>query len=136
MGQISNIRRIIVEDYEKDMQPTIERLSNTLNNFMEEVVNLSRGNIDYVNLDRTKIVLDVSVDANSKPINLSQIQTGLSSFSGSIIINVQGVNSSTDVVISTPYLDCTYQGNGLVKINRIFGLPTAKKMRVTIEFIG
>lgn len=136
MGQISNTRRIIVEDFAQEDRDAVAKLSSTLNPFMDEIIDVLRNNLDYENLNRSKIVFDVVVDATGKPNINTQINTGLSSFSGKHIIDVAGVNSASDVVISTPYLDCTYQGNGIVRINRVLGLPASKKMRVTVEFIG
>lgn len=136
MGQITNVRRIVIEDFSAESRETVSKLASIINNFMEEVTELSRNNIDYENLNRTKIVLDVTVDAQGRPQGINQINTGLSSYSGKIILDAYGVNSTTDVVNSAPYLDCTYLGNGTVRINRILGLPAGKKMRVVVEFIG
>jgi hypothetical protein len=135
MAQLTNVRRIVIEDFPSEDRETVGKLAATLNNFMEEVTELSRNSIDYDNLARTKIVFDVTVDALGRPQGISQINTGLSSYSGKVLLDVQGI-SATDVVLSTPWLDCTYQGNGLVRINRILGLPAGKKMRVTVEFIA
>ncbi len=135
MAQLTNVRRIVIEDFPSEDRETVGKLASTLNNFMEEVTELSRNSVDYDNLRRTKITFDVVVDASGKPQGITQINTGLSTYSGKLLIDVQGISAS-DVVISAPWLDCTYQGNGLVRINRILGLPSGKKMRVTVEFIG
>jgi hypothetical protein len=136
MGQLSNVRRIVVEDFPEESRETVGKLASILNNHMEEVVELSRGNISYENLNQTVIKFEVTVDAQGKPTTLTQINTGLSTYSGKAITDVQGVNSASDVVTACPYLDCTYQGNGLVRVNRVLGLPANKKMRVTVEFKG
>lgn len=135
MAQLTNVRRIVVEDFPAESRETVGKLASTLNNFMEEVTELSRNAVDYDNLARTKIVFEVTVDASGRPQGISQINIGLSSYSGKILIDVQGI-SPADVVLSAPWLDCTHQGNGLVRINRILGLPAGKKMRVTVEFIA
>ena len=133
--QLSNVRRIIVEDFPKDQQETVGKLSEILNNFMDEVVRLSQGNIGVDNLTRNIVTIDVTVDSNGKPLGVSQINCGLNSYSGKNIINVQSL-SGGDNVISAPYLDCSFAGNGFVKVNKIIGLPANKKLRITIEFIG
>jgi hypothetical protein len=133
--QISNVRRIIVEDYPQDSRATVEKLAVVLNSFMDEVVTLSRGNISYDNLNKSIVIVDLQVDENGKPKGVSQINTQLQTHTGAKIVNVQSL-SGGDNVISAPYLDCTYQGNGLVKVNKFHGLPPNKKIRITIEFIG
>lgn len=133
--QISNARRIVVEDFDKEHRPTVEKLADILNGFMEEVTDLTQGNIGIDNLTRTIVKVDVTLDTTGKPLGVNQINTGLKTYTGNNIINVQSLVGG-DNVISTPYLDCMFQGNGLVKINKITGLPANKKLRITFEFIS
>lgn len=133
--QLPNAKRIVVEDFKQDQRESISKLAEIINPFMEDVVELVNGNIGIDNLVRTIVKIDITVDTNGKPQGVSQINTGLQTYSGSKIINTQAV-SGGDSLISAPYIDCTYQGNGLVKVNKIYGLVTGKKLRVTIEFIG
>lgn len=133
--QISNVRRIIIEDFKKEDQEVVGKLATILNQFMEEIVQLTQGNIGIENLTRSIIVVDFIVDADGNPTNLTQINTNLASFTGKNIINIQSISGGPNVV-SAPYLDLTYQGNGRVKVNKFYGLPTNKKIRVTIEFIA
>lgn len=133
--QLSNVRRIVVEDFKQEDRETVGKLAEIINSFMEEVVDLSQGKVDFDNLNRKLVKADFTLDAQGKPIGVSQINTGLQTYQGNKIINVQSLVGG-DNVISSPYLDCTFQGNGLVKINKFTGLPTGKKIRVTFEFIG
>jgi len=133
--QLPNARRIIVEDFKQEQRETVGKLAEILNTFMEEVVDLANGNIGIDNMTRSIVKIDVTLDANGKPMGVSQVNTTLTSYSGNKVINVQSL-SGGDVVIAAPYIDCAFQGNGLVKINKIVGLAPNKKMRITIEFIG
>jgi hypothetical protein len=133
--QLSNVRRIIVEDFKSEDRETVGKIAEIVNAFMEEVTELSQGNITIDNLNRTIVTIDIQVNASGMPNGVSQINTGLTSFSGHKIINVQSLQGG-DNVVSAPYLDCLYQGNGIIKINKFIGLSPNKKLRVTIEFIG
>lgn len=135
--QLDNVRRIVVEDFPKEQRETVEKLADVLNNFMDQVVELSRNQVDYQNLARTKIFYDVVVDAEGRPLaNNNVINTQLSSYSGKVILDAYSVNNGADRVISPVWLECQYQGNGFVRVLRVFGLPVNKKMRVVIEFIA
>lgn len=133
--QLSNVRRIIIEDFKQEDRETVGKLATILNSFMEEVVTLSQGNISTENLTRSIQQIDIQVNENGVPKGITQINTGLGAFSGHKIINVQSFTGG-DNVISTPYMDCQYQGSGIIKINKFLGLPPNKKLRVTIEFIA
>jgi hypothetical protein len=133
--QLSNVRRIIVEDYKEEDRETVGKLATVINSFMDEVVNLSRNKVDFDNLNRSKIIVDITTDADGNPKNLGQINTKLSSYSGHSVMNVQSLQGGVNTV-SAPWLDCTYQGNGLVRVNKIYGLPANKKLRIWFEFIA
>lgn len=134
--QLSNVKRIIVEDFKQEDRDAVAKLATILNSFMDEVTELSRKNINFDNLNRSLVTIDIKVDANGKPQGVSKINTNLKSYRGKNIIDVQTLQSGTVNVVSTPYLDCTPEGNGIVRINRFYGLPVNTKVRVTIEFIG
>ncbi len=135
MGQLSNVRRIIVEDFKEEDRETVGKIANVFNSFADEVVELSRKRINFDNLARSLVTIDITVDDNGMPKGVSQINTTLSTYSGKNIVSIQSLVGGANVV-SAPYLDCTYQGNGVVKINRFYGLPANKKLRVSIEFIA
>jgi hypothetical protein len=133
--KLSNVRRIIVEDFPEETRSTVEKLAVVLNSFMDETTALSRNNINYDNLNRSLVVLDLQVDPNGTPKGINQINTKLTTYTGKHILEVQSLQGG-DNVTSSPYLDCTWQGNGLVRVNKFHGLPANKKLRITIEFIG
>jgi hypothetical protein len=133
--QLSNVRRIIIEDFPEEQRETVGKIATIVNPFMEEVVELSRKRVNYDNMARSLVTIDITVDETGKPKGMGQINIGLPSYSGKTIVHIQSL-SGGDNVVSTPYLDCQYQGNGVVKINKFFGLPANKKVRVSIEFIA
>lgn len=134
--QLSNVKRIIVEDFKQEDRETVSKLATILNGFMDEVTELSRKNINFDNLNRSVVTLDIKVDASGKPQGVTKINTNLKSYRGKNILDVQSLQSGTPNVVSVPYLDCTPEGNGIVRINKIYGLPVNVKVRVTIEFVG
>jgi hypothetical protein len=135
MGQLSNVRRIIVEDFAEEDRDAVGKIATVFNSFADEVVELTRKKINFDNLARSLVTIDITVDADGIPKGVSQINTTLSTFSGKNIVHVQSLAGGANVV-STPYLDCTYQGNGIVRIVKFYGLPPNKKLRISIEFIA
>lgn len=133
--QLPNVRRIIVEDFPKESAETVAKLAEILNRFMDDVVTLSRKNVSYDNLNKSQVFYDVMVDANGVPQNGNNvIKINLASYSGKVIQDVLPLQNQADRVISAPYLECQYQGNGYVHVSRVLGIPANKKFRVVIEF--
>lgn len=133
--QLSNVRRIIVEDFPKESAETVAKLAEILNSFMDDVVQLSRKNVSYDNLNKSQVFYDVMVDADGVPQSGNNvIKINLGGYSGKVIQDVQPLQNQSDRVNSAPYLECQYQGNGFVRVSRILGLPANKKFRVVIEF--
>lgn len=134
--QLDNVRRIIVEDFKKEDHELVSKLAATLNTFMDQTTDLSRKKIDYDNLNRSLVTLDITVNASGQAQGVTLINTNLSTYNGNKIVDVQSLKAGAANVISAPYLDCTPQGGGIVKINKFYGIAPNTKVRVKIEFIG
>lgn len=132
--QISNTRRIVVEDFDKKDRELVQKIATIYNQFAEEVTELTQGNIGIDNLNRSIVKVDLMVDAAGKA-NVAQINTLTNGYSGHRIIDVQNLSDSTVPVVSAPWLVCSYNGAGAVKVNKFIGLVAGKKLRVVIEFI-
>lgn len=133
--QLPNVRRIIPEDFPEESRPVVEKLAGIINQFMQDTVELSRKNIGYDNLNRSLVTIELQVDGTGKPKTVTQINTGLSSYKGAIVLDVQSL-SGGDNVISAPYIDFSALSGKSVKINKVFGIEANKKVRITVEFIG
>ena len=86
--QIPNSRRITVEDYQEDHRDTVSKLANSLNTFMDDVVDLTRKNIGADNLNRHIVKMDITVDGSGNPIGVSQMNIGLKTFAGKNILDI------------------------------------------------
>jgi hypothetical protein len=135
MPKISDIRRIIPEDFSKEDQDVAQKISASYNDFADEVLQVMNGNIDFSNLARSKVVLDVAFDSSGNPTISTSFVVQLSTVTMIHIGNVQNVSNSADRLTAAPYIGWVYQGNGMVKIIYGRGFETGKKYRLTLEVI-
>lgn len=137
MPKLSNIRRIIPEDVEEDSTPVdvIESVADSYNDFADELFEILNGQLDFENLNRAKISLDLSFDATGKPVGNALISTNLAFVSMLYIGKIQNVTNAAERITQVPYLDWSYQGNGVVKINYGVGFLPGKKYKLTLELI-
>ena len=137
MPKLSDIRRIVPEDIDEDSTPDeiVEVVAGSYNEFADELYEIINGRLDFDNLARAKVTLEISFDSTGKPINNSVISSGLSYVSMLNIGKIQNLTNSSAKFTQAPYLDWTLQGNGVVKINYGIGFTTGNKYRILLELI-
>lgn len=137
MPKLSDIRRIIPEDIQEDSTPPdiIEAVAGSYNDFADELIEIINGKLDFDNLNRAKVSLDLSFDSTGKPVGNSLINTNLSFISMLYIGKIQNTTNAAEKFTQVPYLDWSYQGNGVVKINYGVGFSPGKKYKLTLELI-
>jgi hypothetical protein len=137
MSRRLDIKKIQKEDFEADMQDTIEKLAFPINSFMEQTRNALDGNIDFNNLNEEIITLDISVNASGIPIVITKYVSNIRTrVIGHNVISVVSVNNPQTVFATNqPFINYTQNAN-LVTINNITGLPANERFRLTVRSIG
>ena len=134
MPKLSDIRRIIPEDFSKEAQEVIEGVAGSYNEFADEIYQVVNGQLDFDNLARAKVSIDLSFDSTGKPVGNASIVTGLGFVSMLHIGKIQNITNASRIT-QVPYLDWSFQGNGTIKINYGVGFTTGIKYRLTLELI-
>jgi hypothetical protein len=134
MPKLSDIRRIIPEDFSKEAQEVIEGVAGSYNEFADEIYQVVNGQLDFDNLARAKVSIDISFDSTGKPVGNASIVTGLGFVSMLHIGKIQNITNASRIT-QVPYLDWSFQGNGTIKINYGVGFTTGIKYRLTLELI-
>lgn len=135
MAQISSPRRITVEDYPEEVQPAMQILADSINNFMDEVSAAFSGDIGTENLRRQITAITVTGTANGAISNL-KISTGLSSIVGINVVNVENLSNSNALLTSGTSVLYRNLGGGIAEIRQVTGLIIGNQYRVTLEIIG
>jgi hypothetical protein len=136
MAIVSNIKRIIKEDFESDEQDMIGKLAEPINSFAEKVKQALNGSLDFNNLNQQVIQLTVSVDSTGIPIILTQYKSTIKTrVIGHSCIAAVNESIPQNSPINTPFISFTQNGE-LVKINKITGLQTNQRYLLTVISIG
>lgn len=137
MPKLSDIRRIIPEDVDNKSTPSeiIETVAGSYNEFADEIYQVINGQLDFDNLARAKISLDISFDSSGKPVGNSTISSNLNYVSMVNIGKAQNITNSAVKFTQAPYIDWTLQGNGVIKINYGIGFVAGAKYRLLLELI-
>ena len=137
MPKLSDIRRIIPEDVDKNSTPVdvVETIAGSYNEFADEIYQVINGQLDFENLARAKVSLDVTFDTTGKPVGTVVISSNLGSVSMINIGKVQNLANAAARLTQAPYIDWTLQGSGNIKINYGVGFTAGTKYRLTLELI-
>lgn len=134
--KLQNPQRIVLEDFAEEDRELVERLSNILNNHMENVFNILNSNVDFDNLKQEKIVFKVTVDANGKPIRTTQFASKLfTNTLDCIVTYCRNLTNSTSYPTAMPLVSFNPQGGGLYKILNIAGISANEEYEIHLVLI-
>lgn len=133
MGQIPNIKRIRTEDFSSEYQSLIDKLSFSLNSFMEETINSLNKNIDFNNLAQYLRVIRVKIGTGGVPKNELKVNTGTTrKITGISVIKASRKDNVGGNVDSHPFITFEQQSQTIIKITHIAGLQDASEYDLTV----
>ena len=137
MGRIPNFKRIRKEDFDTNIQSTIDKLGYIFNSFAEEVTNLFNKNIDFQNLNMQVITLDISKDGSGNLINPPNIRTTLNTkIQGIVCIKADNLDNPGTYATSQPFISYDLINDNLVKILNVSGLQNSSTYKLKLLLIG
>jgi len=135
MSLLSNIKRIIEEDYDKDDRPLIRRLSSTINTFMEEVIDTVNGNLDHSNMKRHIVTTKIEVDASGNILSGGKIRLdNTNKIYGLTCLRAINLNNLDQYVTGYPFISWLQKGQ-VIEIKHVTDIPANSKFTLTIEIV-
>jgi hypothetical protein len=129
--QLNNLQRIIAEDFQQDDQALINTLAPNLNEFMAQTIQVVNGQLGFDNVVWQLVKIDVTVDASGKPLKSIQFNSKTVNPTGMQVISARNITKSNIYPTSQPFISFNPQGDGLVNIVNITGLPANNKFTLT-----
>tara|TARA_R100001086_G_scaffold242973_1_gene171264 strand:- start:181 stop:588 length:408 start_codon:yes stop_codon:yes gene_type:complete len=133
MSRLNNVRRINTQDFKQEDQETVSKLAEILNFFMDDVVNNVNGNLDYDNLSKNLISINITVDANGTPLNTTSVETGITNPSYLEVKRARNLTNSVIYPTGTPLISYTETGTTVVTLNNITNLQPNNIYNLVIE---
>lgn len=130
--KINNTTQIRADDFSDDDKRMAEQLGNILNPFMQQVVELSDGRIDFENRVENIVKTTFTVDTNGTPLLNNKLNTGKASVRGFQVIDARSSQNTSITATAQPFISFTNIGSGVVQVNKITGLPANSEMILTI----
>lgn len=134
MPRIDNTNRLNAEDFPEEYREMVERLAIPYNFFVEQVTNVINGSLDFENLDRNLIQIELDMGENGNPVSTAKFSAERG-VQGTNIIRVDNLTNTANYPNTAPFLSFTTNGSGLYTINNITGLEAGNRYRLVIELI-
>lgn len=138
MAKVTNIKRLVKEDFAEADQELVDRLAFAINPFLEQVTAAFNKGIDDDNLKQQTVQVDVTVDSNGIPKSSLQIKLNSEILKTRIVgTHVVLAQNLTDGTFPTgqPFLTFNIVNN-LINVQHVAGLPADKKFRLSVRLIG
>lgn len=135
MPKLSDIRRIIPEDFSSEDREIAEKIGGSYNEFADELYQVVNGQLDFDNMARRKISVEVIFNTDGTLRNAITINSGLASVNMLYLGKVTNIANPNAKLISSPFLDWTHLGNGQVKLLYGIGFTAGIKYRLTLELV-
>jgi len=135
--KLSNIKRIVKEDFADDDQAVAEKMGYVINAVFDQLAQGFNKGIDFDNLNQEILSITTEVDINGIPKSKTSVKVSLkTSIKGLICIRALAKNPAI-YASSTPFL--SYEINSTestLLIKNIAGLPKDQVFYLTVLAIG
>lgn len=136
MAKIEVPAKIRTEDFGEEGKEVADKIGGVYNNFVDQVYQQLSGGIDYENLKRQVVNIDITTDAAGKAINPPSIRYTLSGrLRGINVLNAVNLVNSNIYPTAHPFISWTINGQQIVILN-VAGLPASTQFRLTAELIA
>lgn len=141
MATPPNVRRIRTEDFDSEYKDLVDRLSYSINEFMDQTIFVLDGKVDFRNLNQQ--VIDITVRASAtNEVDGTIINSPLSirtTISGKVIgvycIDATNLDNANIVPKAQPFVKFTI-GSNRVDILKVSGLQNSSQYTLKLLLIG
>lgn len=133
MGKLNNTRNIRAEDFDDEYNQLVSQLGSILNSFMQEVVELSDGRVDFENRVETIRTFEITVNSSGVPVQAPfKFNAEKSGVRGMQVIRAYNLTNTSGYPTSQPFINYIPVGGSLMQIQSVTGLRPNEKYQITV----
>jgi len=126
--KLNNVRQIRAEDFDDEYNQLVSGLGSILNSFMQEVVELSEGRVDFENRPEVLKTFEITVNSSGVPIQSPfKVSSGISRINAYQVIRAINLSNNTGFLTYHPFISYNHLGGDIIKILNISGLIPGDK---------
>lgn len=134
--RISAPKQLLKENFDKQYHDLVDQIAFSYNSFTEQVYNVLNKNVDIDNVVDSYVTITVENGSGDlkMPVDIKNtVKTRLQGISC-----IQAVNLTNPAVYPTtaPFIVYTINTNGLIKVQKVLGIPDNNKFSLTLRLHG
>lgn len=127
--------KLRTEDFPSDLQESIGKIGKIYNQFTDSVYRVLNGNIDFDNLDRQLVQVDITTDSKGALVNAPQIKlTTKTRVNGINCVSAINLVNPSIYPSGAPFISFSTNGQVLSILN-ITGIQASSQYRLTLELL-
>lgn len=131
--KLNNTRQIRAEDFDDEYNQLVSQLGSILNSFMQEVVELSDGRVDFENMVQNIKTFEIIVDSNGFPVQAPfKVNVDKTGVRGLSVIRAYNLTNTAGYATSQPFINWVPVGGNLLQIQSVTGLRPNEKYQLTV----
>jgi hypothetical protein len=131
--KLNNTRQIRAEDFDDEYNQLVAQLGSILNSFMQEVVELADGRIDFENKAEIIKDFDITVDSSGIPTQTPfKVKTDITNIRGLQVIRAYNLTNTAGYPTAQPFVNFTPIGGGFFRVDSVTGLRPNEKYKLTV----
>lgn len=128
---LSFLKRLIAEDFNKSDQQLIGKLGSIINPALEAITNALNKGLTINDLNMQTKSLTIQVDALGVPTTAALFKSELNGRCNNLWVSrAQNISNNT-LLTSAPFINYS-ENNGLITITQVLGLPVGTKWLITL----
>lgn len=135
MGKLTNVKRLIKEDFDQKYYDLIERIAYSLNPLIDQLVESFDKGLTIENLSREISTFRIENDTAGKLKIPVQVKTILAGVKGITVINAVNVTNPATDPLATPWITWSLS-KGQITIKKVIGIQADNKYDLTVEIIN
>lgn len=122
MAKLASARRIVSEDFDAKDRALIDKLSYTINPFLDSVINALNGQLtlgDNLKVSDITVEIKTPIVQNNRPRVLTKLGAICR---GIVILNIENLTNNDAILTAAPFIEFNNISNNEIEIKNITGL--------------
>lgn len=137
MGKIEQPKKIRVDDFTDETRDIAERFSEPFNDLADSFYYSLTKSLDFDNLNRDLVTVNVNINSTGKVSNLPQIRYNLRTRPrGVACVSAVNLLNPNIYPAAAPFVSWTINANNNLQVLNVTGLQNNSQYLLTLEIIG